>query len=210
MTEFRFKKNQRVRLKDQPANLYHRAFVGSEGWVRECREDEVGFPMVKIEWDKEHWAYNGERDMWTFEEHFEPVESEESMPENNDFLDRLAAFIAEEQKRQADGKEPQDDTGSINDDVDRDAQYLAVLDAAVEYAREAEAFLLVAVRREHSPVEGERFMLVPDMYAVYKAEDAGILLETQLAHVAATFHQELAGRVLGEIMRQQRGDSGTE
>jgi len=209
MTDFRFKPNERVRLKGEPSNLYERAYVGSEGWVRERKMDPVGFPIVKIEWDKSHWTYNGEKDMWTFEEHFESIDGavKEMDDEGKTFMDRLAAFIAAEQAQQ---KQKPDEDASIIDNDDTEAKYNEVLEAATAYAKDCEAFLLVGVIRQHDESHAGRTILIPDIFAGYKSEDAGILLETQVSQLAAQFHQEIAGRVLGELMKEQRKNDEEE
>src|SRR5881628_1363731 len=62
--------NARVALKDGADNVYIYALAGTEGWVRGFKTDAEGFELVKIEWDKEHWRYNGQPDGWTFADHF--------------------------------------------------------------------------------------------------------------------------------------------
>src|ERR1700694_5904746 len=76
------KKNRRVRLREDKADVYTKAYAGSEATIRELGIDVGDFPMVFVEWDKKHWLYNGESDMWTFESHFDPVE-EVTMPEKD-------------------------------------------------------------------------------------------------------------------------------
>lgn len=64
----------RVRLLDPYDAVYPRAFVGSEGDVAYSEKDEYGFERIYVVWDKEHPRYNGERDMWTFANHFDVIE----------------------------------------------------------------------------------------------------------------------------------------
>lgn len=86
MNEYPFNKGDRVRIKNyvDPAIYDGMITIGNEAWVRGMKEDRWGLPMVLIEWDKNHWTYNGAPDGWTFAEHFEKVESSETMPEKSD------------------------------------------------------------------------------------------------------------------------------
>src|SRR3954466_5189582 len=77
--EHKVHENERVKLKsDGQDALYAFACAGSEGWVRNLDHDKLGYPMVYIEWDKDHWAYNGEPDRWAFEAHFDKVDNKMS------------------------------------------------------------------------------------------------------------------------------------
>ena len=72
----RFKANARVRLREGVDPGFYNGFsrVGNEGWVRKRKLDKYGYPQVLVEWDKDHWAYNGQPDGWTWEGHFEIAE----------------------------------------------------------------------------------------------------------------------------------------
>ena len=74
--EQRFKINTRVRLREgiDPAFFDGLSRVGNEGWVRRRKRDRYGYPEVLIEWDADHWAYNGQPDCWTMEGQFEAAE----------------------------------------------------------------------------------------------------------------------------------------
>src|SRR3954463_12981755 len=54
-------------------DVYSRAVSASQGVVRKRQFDEAGFPLVYIEWDKEHWRFNEEEDGWTFASHFKVI-----------------------------------------------------------------------------------------------------------------------------------------
>src|SRR3954462_1476071 len=65
--------HSRVALKPGADEIYTHAFVGSEGWVRAIKKDADGFEMVNVEWDKDHWRFNGQPDGWTFSDHFDVI-----------------------------------------------------------------------------------------------------------------------------------------
>jgi hypothetical protein len=80
--EHKVHENERVKLKsDGQDALYAFACAGSEGWVRKLDHDKLGYPMIFVEWDKDHWAYNGEPDKWVMEAHFDKIEDENKMAE---------------------------------------------------------------------------------------------------------------------------------
>jgi hypothetical protein len=208
--DFKFQEQQRVRLRYDRAELYRRAFGGSEGIVVDRKKDEVGFPMILVKWDKDHWTYNGEEDMWTFEDHFDAVE-EITLPEKNDhdadlqLRDALINFLTDWGK---DTPGPVSEDAAEDDSEDGEHSYGEVVQAAFDSVLDGEAFMVVSVKRSQDPAtkNADHFMLVPEVFSFYKTEESGILLETQLSQVAAVTHQDLAGLVLTQIMRERRDD----
>jgi BMFP domain-containing protein YqiC len=207
------KPNQRVRLKgDGSDNYYPSATSGSEGWVRKQSYD-YGFPMVYIEWDKEHWAYNGEQDQWTFENHFNPIAkgqnmSDKDMISKTEFLEAMNQIFADADD---DAQEEEDDVQKELQEVmgtfDEEKQwpsaklYDKVLHTAVEEAQGAEAFLLITVSRED--IEGyDDGILIPKVVNIYQNPESGILLEAQLTKLAAVAHEELAIQKLHEVLKK--------
>lgn len=206
MTDFKFKAAQRVRLKHDVAELYRRAFGGSEGFVRGRKKDSVGFPMILVEWDKDHWTYNGEEDMWTFEEHFEAVE-ELTMPSINNDDDNLADALINFLKNWKDESGEPDHEDDSHEDTEQ--QYYATAREATESVEDGEAFMIFTVKRQQtSPDHPEQFILVPEIFSAYQTEEAGLLLETQLSQVAAVTQQEMAGALLAQIMQRRRENGG--
>jgi hypothetical protein len=194
VTEFRFKPGQRVRLKDQPAEVYPLAYVGSEGIVKKCEMDELGHhPMIYIEWDKDHWTYNGEKDMLTFEEHFEPVEGVESVSDR-DLLESLEKFLRD--YREGRSEEEEEPTEELLAE-DR-AEALAAIE---DYLQNSEAFLVIGVTRETHP-ELKKPMLMADIVRFYGTDEAGLLLESQLSQFIANAHGELALKQIQEIVQE--------
>lgn len=185
--EHKLRLEQRVKLKsDGQDALYAYAGAGSEGWVRQRDHDRLGVPMVFIEWDKDHWTFNGEPDLWTFEDHFIPAE--EAMADKSyNLQDQVAEFL--EWKKAKEAAE-----GTVSE-PDIDKEYLLQLEAAYETAKTASAFLLIAVEDLPGRV-GASYS--PKVVNFYKNRDAGLVLESQLSSLAASSHQSLA---LEEIHR---------
>ncbi len=86
MTETSFQKGERVRIKEWvDPQIYNNALtLGNEAIIKDISKDRWGFQMVYVEWDKNHWTYNGAPDKWTYADHFEKVKTE--MPEINQTL----------------------------------------------------------------------------------------------------------------------------
>lgn len=77
MAEINLSKGMLVELVPGAETVYPRALAGMRGIVRGLKDDDgYGFPQAFIEWDKQHWRYNGEKDGWTYASHFRPVEGD--------------------------------------------------------------------------------------------------------------------------------------
>jgi hypothetical protein len=118
MSEDRHSPDTVVRLLPEFAGAYGLAPAGAVATVKRTKTED-GFQMVFIEWDPEHWTYAGERDMWTFANHFEAVKETsmaEPTPENPegagrdlppglgdaliDFLSNYAKGLGEDEDKQ--------------------------------------------------------------------------------------------------------------
>jgi hypothetical protein len=99
--EHRTKKDQRVVIKDSATHMYPMARAYNEGWVRRQQHDHLGYPLVYVEWDKDHWAYSGEEDRWVLEAHFDPVEDSMADDKYNNLLKALADVVAQAQSDEA-------------------------------------------------------------------------------------------------------------
>lgn len=105
------------------------------------------------------------------------------------------------------GDAPDKEEGHKEEDkaAERERLYNETLSEGLDAATNGEAFMLVTVSREIDPENSEFFQLNPAIFSVYKTDEAGLLLETQLSSIVAAVHQELAGAMIGRIMRE-RGD----
>jgi hypothetical protein len=93
--ESRLHEGDRVRIRDyvDPGIYAGMSTIGNEGLIKKVDKDKWGLPKVFIEWDKNHWTYNGAPDGWTFEDHFDIVESAAKVKESSmDQDDKKKAF----------------------------------------------------------------------------------------------------------------------
>jgi hypothetical protein len=190
----RFKKDQRVRLLGEASNLYPMATALMEGWVRALDHDKFGYPVVFIEWDKTHWAYNGERDDWTFESHFEPTndleEEKVENPEQPNIPDILARMFAGAMENK--NNESESSIGDLSDWPTR-AELNETLDEAIPHAREADAVMVLTVRRDGDT-------LVPALATCFLNPEAALLLEAQLSRLGAIAHADAAAQLISILI----------
>jgi hypothetical protein len=162
--------------------------------------------MVYIEWDKDHWAYNGEPDRWAFESHFDPVE-DKKMPDSSDFTPEdwadYQAFQAFRAMQKAEGKEdskpePKPEPGP-GDSLDPE-RYEARVNAAIEMLREGNAFIVITVDREES--EGSTPAFAQNVLTGYKSPEAGLLAELQLSRLGTVAFQSLTFEALQKLISE--------
>lgn len=206
--KFKLPVNSRVRLKDDRADVYTFAVAGSEGIVRARRPDDMGaFPMVYIEWDHEHWTYNGESNGWTFEDHFELVEN--NMPEKPDRDEALRtaaeAILAAIGDDQDNSSEPEEEAPAQDEEepaFQHSPDYEGIVEKALDFlTTSAEAFIIIGVEKIDHPFRQDDddvadHVLVPRVYSSYRDDEAGILVETQMAALVANVMQGQAAELI--------------
>src|ERR1700752_4911166 len=62
-----------AQLKEGFERVYPLSFPGAQVRIGDFTIDPEGFERVYVEWDKKHWRYNNEKDMWTYANHFEVI-----------------------------------------------------------------------------------------------------------------------------------------
>lgn len=94
-------KGHRIELLAEMQHLYEDAIAGSRGWAKDVKTDHLGFPLVFVEWDRDHWKYTGQEDGWTFQSHFritgyKELDEVTKEIEREDYLDTImhAADVA--------------------------------------------------------------------------------------------------------------------
>lgn len=190
--EHRLSRDQRVKLKGDGQDApYSYAAAGSEGWIRRLDFDGVGYPIVYIEWDKDHWAFNGEPNQWTLEDHFEPVEN--SMGKDKD-REEYEEFLAWKKGKKGKDKAPESS-------FDLDEKYSEVLSKAKKAAQDADAFLLIAIQSLGDEVPGA---YNPIVLNYYKDEAAGLLLECQLAKLGASSYEHLTMVEVRKLLEKEQ------
>lgn len=186
--------HSRVALVDGADNVYAYALSGTEGWVREQKTDDHGFDMVKIEWDKDHWRYNGQPDGWTFASHFkvvgppqmpkeqiEPQEEAElvSITEDDESISFTSAPASEEQME----------------------RYMSSLEDAMEAASESEGFLMIAIRKVPNPENPQEIAYIPAIIMNATSQQAALLLDIQLAECASSSYEEMVMQLIEQLKR---------
>lgn len=197
----RFKKDQRVRLKsDGQDSFYELAQSGSEGWIKSLGFDEVGWPMVFIHWDTEHWTYNGEEDMVTFEDHFELVE-EETMSEEPEINEdqKVISWLAKKL-----GLDENDIRNEYHEDLFKKEGSLThaeafdqALDSGYDDASDSEAFLILTVNADPNDENG--IALHPKIYQGAHSQTSALLLQSLLSAIAADAHEEITSILINQI-----------
>lgn len=190
----RLKKGQRIRLKgDGQDAVYELAQAGSEGWVKELTFDEVGFPMILVHWDTEHWTYNGEDDVITFEDHFEVVEEEEDSmgeknTEGNEFLSWVLGQLG------LDEDEARAEFEASQSEEESETELEKELNDFYDACRDGEAFIGLVLHRE--PVSEGVHKLSPELFQASHSSRGSLLSQMFLSQTSAQLHEALVTSVL--------------
>jgi hypothetical protein len=200
---FKTNKDDRVRIKADATSVYPKARAYMEGWVRRQTRDELGYPLIYVEWDKDHWAYSGESNGWAMESHFDLVQTEENMADEkkysqDEIADILAKVLNEVVPRETDVKY---DGGSPepSEDLAEDT-YEESVQKAFQVASEGEAFFLFVAKKEGTT----NVAYIP--YSFSDARDhqspAVPLLEATLSDVGAQAHAASAFREIRQMTEE--------
>jgi hypothetical protein len=172
--------DSRVVLRGQMEVVYPVAWAGSEGWVREVKWDEDGFERVWIQWDREHWRYSGEEDLWTFASHFRAIDGP-----GPDRPYQTAAEVAEAYaEAEADGEAmtPCPDCGDFHVDEDPQWQeYYDTLTKAADTAADTDNFALLTIA---SPPEDPDGAPVPILFMHTLKDGDALRLYAQMSALA--------------------------
>lgn len=209
----KYPEGSKVRLKKSRADVYKMAHAGSEGFIRHRGLDVGDFPMIWIEWDKNTWNYNGEQDMWTFEDHFEPIEEEKTVSEEKLTPEQAMAKMAEifalmgvaepkvkeetkeEQKPQLKKVESHDFSPPVAKDME---EYMQELTDGLDAASEGEGFILIAIKAVPRMDGSEEKFLIPETFVKFNSEPAGYTLQLAVSAVHDIFHNEAVARIISE------------
>lgn len=185
--EFRTHLNQRVRLRGNGEDsLYSLAAAGSEGWVRAQKYDPLGYPLVQIEWDRNHWTYNGEADKWTFESHFDPIE-EKSMSDLDP--EKIAQAVVAALTQQQSGQTPTSAPEAPKALPSTPDEILADLAESFKCVEGGEhkphAYVLIALNKVDEGVYD------PHVHSKALSAEASHVLQLYLAKLGFLAHQDL-------------------
>lgn len=195
MTDEPIPLHSRVALRGGFEVVYPSAWAGTEGWIRGQRTDEDGFDQVFIEWDKGHWRYSGESDLWTFANHFRAI-GPPDLPAEND--PRIAEFLdLSDIPAPEPAGERCPDCGEIHPSQDDDWQvYFDVLQRASDKAADSDNFVLLTF----APLDGKPDLILPHFYvSAMEPEDVYRLF----AHMG-----ELANRAMKTLVAERATRGG--
>jgi hypothetical protein len=217
--ESRLHAGDRVRIRDyvDPSIYADLSTIGNEGVIKQVAHDQWGYPKVLIEWDRNHWTYNGAPDGWTFEDHFdivEPKESKMNEDEKQKLLAALAQLLGSEPVAEEPSTQPttapapgpktsileqlnaqvirqlgdsEVDTTAIEGYVDERAQSIS---DAMELIEHSEAFVVVAVNKiAHQKAAGG--VLVPMSILYNDNPMAELVAAVHLSNIASASFQEM-------------------
>lgn len=176
--------HSRVALKDGADSVYAFALPGSQGWVRDHKKDEDEFPLVFVEWDKDHWRFNNQPDGWTFASHFKIVGDPE-LP--TDPVEALTMPVV--------------DLSLVPPSDEQVEDYIEALTEAMDAASESEGFMILTVRRMPNPENPSEHIFMPQIYTHSVSQEASLLLDIQLAECAASNYEEMIATII-ERLRQ--------
>lgn len=192
----------RVRLRDGVDPSFYGGFsrTGNEGWVRKRRLDKYEYPLVLIQWDHDHWSYNGAQDCWTHENHFDIVEGpvDEDRKQAEDAI-RNATETFTQSILDAIGKgAPEEPPESAEESADGWGERI---DEATKDLRSAKAFLVLAI---HEQGEDEEFpgLINPVVFQNARDENSALVCQHQLVHLVTALHDSL----IAETMQKTKGD----
>lgn len=149
--------------------VYRYAVSGSRGIVTKQKIDDYGFPMIYIEWDKDHWRFNGEPDGWTFASHFQVIEDPEPEEEFDYEFEDLGDLL--EDITSAHGSKLGDvcpHCGGIH--TEEQEKYIDAMMSAFDEAADSEGFILLTIKRS-SGLPGT-IMYVPEVFQAAVTETA--------------------------------------
>jgi hypothetical protein len=190
-----YRKGSRVRLKEGFDRVYPMSFPGAEGIIEAFTIDPEKFERILVKWDKGHWRWNGERDMFTYASHFEVIAPPELEPEVIPELPEPAVNASGHPELSPEGlkrlmaaveAEPDSDEPSLVD------QFATVLSKATETMAEGTAFMLVTI----SPEPNGTGKLAPYFFSG--------MLDDESAHAAQLAFAQIAGDVIKSLSIQYR------
>jgi len=218
--EKQFPVGTRIRLKDGIDPSFYNGFsrVGNEGIIRKCKLDKYGFPQIYIEFDKNHWAWNGTEDGWTWASHFEAVEENEMDDQQKNNKESLedtvkgitenfvqALFGAMSPAEQSKPEDPGASLDDISDSEDDSNDWESLLAEAGESLAKSPAYLLIALEYVEAPNAPP--MIVPRVFHGARDPEYALIVQSQLAHVVASFQDATIAAVLEQRANEHRADN---
>lgn len=177
--------HSRVALAEGVDDVYQLALPGTQGWVRDHKKDPDGFDMVAVEWDKDHWRYNGQPDGWTFAEHFKVI----GPPSASDGDKPIPLSLETELPQPA-----------LTDD--QIEEFIEVISEAMEAASESDGFFILTVQKIPNPENPSEIVFVPKIFTQSISPEAEIILDVQLMECANANYQALTLSLLNKLKNE--------
>ena len=191
--EHQIRVDEKVRLKsDGQDSLYAHADAGAPAWVRDRKHDAMGYPMIFIEWDKDHWSYSGEPDRWTMEAHFEKNEEiqmgSERSPEA-ELFERFQRFLESENAPDTmDGNKKR---------LTLEDRRLDAIGKASEMLSDSDGFIIITVTKAGNDY-------APKLVTFYTTTEAGVAAELMASRISSASYEELAIDKIVSLKENQR------
>jgi hypothetical protein len=178
-----------VELRPGMDAVYRKAVPGSRAVVLAEKEDDDGFEMVKVRWDRKHWRYNGEPDGWKYKSHFQPARRQNLHTAQEDPVS-FAAHLVERAR----------ELGGDDDEIEH---FIDKLNEIVSLLSESEGFIVLVAREEDSPTQPDDKVLIPYTYGGFLSSRSQVLLESQLMNMAGAAHLEMAQRMFRRYQEEE-------
>lgn len=221
-TEFLFAVGDRVKLRDgiDPSFYEGMSKVGNEGWVTAHRRDRFGLPEVYVRWDPNHWAYNRQRDGWTYQEHFDPVKEQKSVSDKADqareaaltFANQIASIFVQDDPgapAAAVVEQRTAPTPMVGDAAqDEVAEYAQDIEKARTVALGSESFITLAITRKPDD-RAPQGALHLEVVGNALTPEASALLGAHLSRIGADCHMTSAtSHILRYAAQREKGPDG--
>jgi hypothetical protein len=194
-----------VRLRDGVDPGLYNGFsrTGNTGWIRKRKRDKYGYPQVYIEFDKDHWSYNGTEDGWTWQGQFEAVEESDMAEEqknNQDSLEDTVRGITENFVRAIfDAMNPDEQSKpeppDVQSELEEDTKWESLAAETTEAIANAPAYLVIALERVQTPGDALP-MIIPRVFRAAQKSEYALIVQSQLAHVLASLQDQTIAGVL--------------
>jgi hypothetical protein len=160
---------ERVELLPGREEVYNKVYPASPGVVSGLRTDRYGYPQIYIIWDKDHWRYNGEDDLWTFASHFRPIEDEER--ELGPEVHEVPSSLPEEEDRIP-----------SSDQIRSMEYYMDALMTAADRASESDAFFFICLKQNDKGQNGLEMLhaIADERYRNISIADVFALAEREM------------------------------
>jgi hypothetical protein len=185
-----YKAGSRVRLRPGFDQVYPMSFAGAEALIEKFTIDPERFERILVKWDRNHYRYNNEKDMWTYASHFEVIAPpdivEEPIPDDEPIVVGGQEVADPELLRrllQGAGVAPPEQVEEIDN-------YANLLQKTIEILTTGAAFMVVTV----APTPDDDGTLAPYFFGAQIDPEAGRAAEIAFVTIASEVMKKLANQ----------------